>query len=651
MKRAAGVALAVAFVLGGCTSTVAPTPTPASTPSPRPSPTDDGVVVLRFALGGEPGGFLPPATDPGAARIQALLYDALYRLDDRLAPVPELAAALPAASRDGKTWTIGLRDGVTFSDGSGLDAADVVTTLRLALSPACPFGDLCRTAAAVVSVTADDEGRVILKLRAPSAPLLAGLLAALPILPSDALEASLARLLAGAADIDRAALAATVERIAETTNAEACLVASPPLGCDPADHVRELESLLGAAGVALPEPRRFLDDTGTVDRSSYGSALLGAVRSLSDVLEAADLDRLASALPLLDLGRAPVGSGPYRLARYRPGSSVELERRDPGGEGVPQLVRAVVMRDPTEAVTALLSGEIDWLPDAAPELVPVLETDPTVRVAARPSGTYRAIVFNVRDGHPFADPLAREAFVRCLDREALVADATAGRGQPARGLVAPASWAFRDRAERGADAVAARALLETAGYRLGADGVYARDGRRLAGELLVRPGRADLAAMAAAAAAQLRGCGIELGVREVGFSPDVVLPQLEWPNAFETFLATLRTGSDPGEDLGWLASDRATGPDDPGDANFGGWRDEITDGLLAQGAATLDARRRRTAYGELQDRLADLVPVWPIAHEMAHAAVSVRLRIGDGQVDPSLMTYESGLREWRIAPP
>ena len=167
----------------------------------------------------------------------------------------------------------------------------------------------------------------------------------------------------------------------------------------------------------------------------------------------------------------------------------------------------------------------------------------------------------------------------------------------------------------------------------------------------MRPGRADLAAMAAAAAAQLRGCGIELGVREVGFSPDVVLPQLEWPNAFETFLATLRTGSDPGEDLGWLASDRATGPDDPGDANFGGWRDEITDGLLAQGAATLDARRRRTAYGELQDRLADLVPVWPIAHEMAHAAVSVRLRIGDGQVDPSLMTYESGLREWRIAPP
>ena len=52
MKRAAGVALAVAFVLGGCTSTVAPTPTPASTPSPRPSPTDDGVVVLRFALAG-----------------------------------------------------------------------------------------------------------------------------------------------------------------------------------------------------------------------------------------------------------------------------------------------------------------------------------------------------------------------------------------------------------------------------------------------------------------------------------------------------------------------------------------------------------------------------------------------------------------------
>jgi ABC-type transport system substrate-binding protein len=652
VKRAAGAILAVALTLTGCFSgpTLSPTPSPA--PSAAATPDGTGPDVLRFAVAGEPSGFLPPALDADTARIQHFLYDALYRLDEHLRAQPDLASGPPAVSDDGLTWTVGLRPRVTFSDGGALSAADVVTTYRLVLSPACPFDALCAVAQAHLSgVAADADGHVVLKLRAPFSPLQAEVLASLPILSTTASMASLERLLAGAASVDLAAAASTVERISGATSAEACLVPSPPLGCDPADHVAELTELLAAAHVTLLEPRRYVDDAGDPDRSAYGSALLASARDLVAAMTTTGTDQLAAALPLLDLAVAPVGTGAYQLSSYEPGAFVELERRSPAKAGAPSGIRAVVMRDPTAAATALLSGELDWLPDVAPQLVPSLAADPGVRVAARPSGTMRALVFNVRPGHAFADVAVRQALGHCLDRPALVARATDGAGLPAASLVALVSWAFAPPRAPSADPAAARRQLEAAGYLAGADGIYTRAGQRLAAELLVRAGRPDLAALAAAMSVELRGCGIDLAVRQVDFTSELILSQLEWPNTFDLFLATVRSGPDPDIDLGWLGSDHVTDARDPGDANFGGWSDLATDRLLAEAVATLGTVRRAATYRELQAHLAAGMPVLPLVLDVAYGAVSVRLVTAAGSVDPALMTYELGIDTWTIGAP
>ncbi|MBO4853766.1 MAG: ABC transporter substrate-binding protein [Oscillospiraceae bacterium] len=76
---------------------------------------------------------LDPITCPDGIHqtLGALLYDGLFTLDETLTLRPALATgySYDAANRE---YTIALRSGITFSDGSPVSASDVVATLRRA---------------------------------------------------------------------------------------------------------------------------------------------------------------------------------------------------------------------------------------------------------------------------------------------------------------------------------------------------------------------------------------------------------------------------------------------------------------------------------------------------------------------------------------
>ncbi|MGA9874159.1 MAG: ABC transporter substrate-binding protein [Rhodococcus sp. (in: high G+C Gram-positive bacteria)] len=97
---------------------------------------DDGIVL---ADGYELGGYNPIA-GYGAAG-EAKMYDGLLQLNVEGTGglpgfAPALAAELPTADASATVWTVPLREGVTFSDGSTFDAADVVATYEAILDPA-----------------------------------------------------------------------------------------------------------------------------------------------------------------------------------------------------------------------------------------------------------------------------------------------------------------------------------------------------------------------------------------------------------------------------------------------------------------------------------------------------------------------------------
>ena len=125
----------------------------------------------------------PDTLDPTLSRtlqaneVYKTFCEQLYDYDARSRIVPQLAAALPIISKDKLTYTIPLRQGIEFNDGTPFNAQAVVTTLQrdLTLPGSTRTGEL----SSVASVTASGPSTVVIHLTTPFTPLTATL--ALPV--------------------------------------------------------------------------------------------------------------------------------------------------------------------------------------------------------------------------------------------------------------------------------------------------------------------------------------------------------------------------------------------------------------------------------------------------------------------------------------
>lgn len=174
----------------------------------------------------------------------------------------------------------------------------------------------------------------------------------------------------------------------------------------------------------------------------------------------------------------PIGTGPYRLAEWRAGEFVLLERFAdyaalPGGldglagnkgEG-PAQVRLVLIPDSSAARAALQAGDIDLLPDSDERDAAELATRPGITRVSAPTLSASGLLLQTRDPL-LSDVRIRRAIAHALDMEGIVealAGGTAGYNPSPipelsgfHGAVQAQGYAY--------DPDKARALLAEAGY-------------------------------------------------------------------------------------------------------------------------------------------------------------------------------------------
>jgi peptide/nickel transport system substrate-binding protein len=152
------VVCAAALLAAGCSASTGSTGAPGA----------DG--SLTVAIPAAPDTLDPALTQSRyAAAIMPTYCDKLYDVTPAQDIVPMLATALPTVSPDGKTYTVKLRGGVLFNDGTPFDAQAVKTSLDRARTDKASAQRANLTAIQNVSVV--DPTTVKLTLSTPSAPL------------------------------------------------------------------------------------------------------------------------------------------------------------------------------------------------------------------------------------------------------------------------------------------------------------------------------------------------------------------------------------------------------------------------------------------------------------------------------------------------
>lgn len=322
--------------------------------------------------------------------------------------------------------------------------------------------------------------------------------------------------------------------------------------------------------------------------------------------------------------RRPIGSGPFVVTSYQPGSVIELARNERWwGARKPALQRISYRFIPNEnsLLVALRTHEIDFYFAAPEQQFKELRGIDGVHVTAKPFMSYEQVAFNTRRA-PFDDVRVRQAASYAIDWATLERSVYLSIDLPGVTDVFPLSWAFDPSVKHNPrDLGRARALLDSAGWHAGGDGIRSRGGQRLT--VLMRT-------VAGVIPRQNAEVLIQQELREAGFDVQILNAPANLLFAPQGAGGILAKGDFDAAIYGWTeapdpADDQQTiGPDriPPYGANFTGLRDPEIGRLQREGTRVYERERRKQAYRALQRREHELVPFETIVWRANIDAVS-----------------------------
>jgi peptide/nickel transport system substrate-binding protein len=162
----------------------------------------------------------------------------------------------------------------------------------------------------------------------------------------------------------------------------------------------------------------------------------------------------------------PIGTGPFRFARYVEGSEVRLERfEDYHQDGLPYLDEVVyrIISDPNTRFAALQAGDID-IAALLPEQYQLAVANPDLQATVGTATTETTMALN-NERAPLDDVRVRQAITHAIDKDAIVQGAMFGLGTVIGSHMTPAEAYYVDLTDTYPyDPERARELLAEAGY-------------------------------------------------------------------------------------------------------------------------------------------------------------------------------------------
>ena len=300
-----------------------------------------------------------------------------------------------------------------------------------------------------------------------------------------------------------------------------------------------------------------------------------------------------------DFLKKPIGTGPFKIVEYTPGSTMTVERNEAFHFGAPLLDRITlrVIPDINSQLAQMKSGELDFMlmePDQAASLGG--SSNIVVHNAAQVN--YYYIAYN--NSRPyFADKAVRQALTMAVNREEIVKSILGGAGRVAYGPINPLlAWAHTDDVQKWPyNPEMAKQQLDAAGWKVGAGGIREKDGQKLAFELIVDRGNTTRESTAAVAQQAWKNIGADVKINTMEFNAS--LERLQ-KGDYDTIVEWFITAPDPD-----LLAYYGTG----GTSNFWKYSNPQVDTLLDQARSEIDQTKRGALYKEFLKLIAEDQPM------------------------------------------
>lgn len=285
-----------------------------------------------------------------------------------------------------------------------------------------------------------------------------------------------------------------------------------------------------------------------------------------------------------DIQRAPIGTGPFFLSEYSSGDRIILRGNADYWRGVPHLgsVEVRFISEPSTALAALRSGEVEWTDVVPPHQVEELGRDDALVLETIPSSDYWYLALN-EAREPWSDVRARQAIAWAIDRDSILQAVAYGTAEANQLAIPQDSFWYTPYDRYSTDIDRARDLLQEIGFGGGSL------------DMLASSDYPETVIAAQVIAANLAPLGITVQIRQ----PD-----------FSTWLDEQNSGNFDMLMMSWLGN---IDPDDfyysqhhsTGGSNAQKYSNPEVDRLLDAGRVEIDEVTRKDLYARAATIIAD----------------------------------------------
>ena len=339
------------------------------------------------------------------------------------------------------------------------------------------------------------------------------------------------------------------------------------------------------------------------------------------------------------VAKNPVGSGPFKFARWVKDDRIELEANEQYWRGAPRIKKLVFRPIPDDAVrvAALRNGEIDVAVNIPPHLATIIANHPKLFLSTAPSVRTIQLMYYTHQYDaqhklvgPYAGPVAdrrvRLAINHAVDVDEIIKSVLDGKGVRVATMLTDRHFGFDPQLKPiKQDLTRTKQLLAEAGFPGGVDmvlngpqGRYVRDKE-----------------VAEAIAGQLTKAGIRTTLRV-----------FEWGNYLNNMAYVHKAG--PVWLIGWgtatYDAETVYAPLFRSGKILGNYHNADFDGMIDQAQTTMDAKKRLELYHKINRLWIEDAAAMPLYQQLDLYGATKRM-VWKARGDEGIKGYDMALKE------